>query len=262
MDDLRLAPPELERALKSLSRMHLLSMSSFSLSRAIIRLIDSENRVVRILDLGSGRGDVLCATARHLRHSGIRLCALGTDMNPQSVRIANKYATEHNSDVRFECATASDALRANEFDIAISSLFMHHCSESQLLELFAIIREKATIGMVMSDLTRSALGYALTWAATHALSTSHVVRYDGLASVEAAFTRGELETLATKAGLSQSSVSSSFPLRLMLAWKRHASAPSPKRLRTIPDPHESAAPGALPTQIFAGACLSSAAMKH
>ena len=219
MDDLTQPRAEIDIALRALARINRLSRSALYISREILPLI-SNNRPVRILDLGSGGGDVLCDISELLQRIGIAVDAVGIDMNPLSVDYANRYAKRRNSNARFIESTALDAVQTLEYDIVISSLFLHHFSEEDLETLFSTIRERATIGMIMSDLRRSPLNYGLIWLTTHLMSRSKMIRFDGLVSAKAALTKNEFERLVWRAKLKGSIVTPTFPFRTIISWCR------------------------------------------
>src|SRR5438093_515405 len=75
----------------------------------------------------------------------------------------------------------------SEYDAVVSSLFLHHLTEEQAIEL---LRRMGTAGqmVLVNDLVRSRTGYLLAWMGTRLLSRSEVVHFDGPRSVEGAFT--------------------------------------------------------------------------
>jgi len=72
--------------------------------------------------------------------------------------------------------------------------------------------------VIVDDLIRSRLGYALAWAGTRLLSRSWVVHTDGPLSVRAAFTPEELLRLAERASLSGAALQRFWPERQRLIW--------------------------------------------
>ncbi|MCK7504006.1 MAG: hypothetical protein MZV70_07835 [Desulfobacterales bacterium] len=73
--------------------------------------------------------------------------------------------------------------------------------------------------VVVSDLRRTRLGAAFTWAGCRMLSRSDVFRVDGMRSVAAAFTTDEARSLAAAAGLGGAHVSEIWPQRWLLTWR-------------------------------------------
>jgi hypothetical protein len=76
--------------------------------------------------------------------------------------------------------------------------------------------------VLVNDLSRGTLNYVLVHIACRILSRSPVVRFDGPASVRAAFTPDEARRLADAAGLAGATVTPKFPCRFLLVWRKSA----------------------------------------
>jgi hypothetical protein len=107
-------------------------------------------------------------------------------------------------------------------DVVICTLFLHHLTESDAVALLQRMREAARHAVVVSDLRRTRLGAAFTWAGCRMLSRSEVFRVDGMRSVAAAFSTGEARSLAAAAGFSGAQVSQVWPQRWLLTWRKPA----------------------------------------
>lgn len=220
MDDLSLPQEKLVQVLAGLNRLNYLSSTAFFLARAIKKLIPKKQKSLTLLDIGCGAGDVLCNVANYLKQQGLIVKAIGIDINPHSIEVANKNAKSTNSPAEFLVADVSNALKDLTYDIACSSLFLHHLSEKTIVEIFSLIKERATIGLVMSDLERSKIGYLMTYAATRLLSRSTIVHQDGLKSVQAALTKSEFVKLSKIAGLNNCLINRIYPCNLLLSWQK------------------------------------------
>ena len=89
------------------------------------------------------------------------------------------------------------------------------------------IGSRAARLLVVSDLRRSAAGYAVAWTTCRLLSRSPVVHFDGPVSVLAAWTPKELAALARDAGLAADgrlSLRHCWPWRMLLTWEPTAPA--------------------------------------
>ena len=85
--------------------------------------------------------------------------------------------------------------------IVFSTLFLHHLSEDHAVSFLRRMADAASRLVVVLDLERTRQGYLLAYAGVRLLTTSDVARFDGPASVRAAFTREEAQALARSAGL-------------------------------------------------------------
>ena len=107
-------------------------------------------------------------------------------------------------------------------DVVLCTLFLHHLTESDAVALLQRMRVAARRAVVVSDLRRTRLGAALTWAGCRMLSRSEVFRVDGMRSVAAAFSTDEARSLAAAAGLSGARVFHVWPQRWLLTWRKPA----------------------------------------
>jgi ubiquinone/menaquinone biosynthesis C-methylase UbiE len=107
----------------------------------------------------------------------------------------------------------------SSFDVVISSLFLHHLTDDQLVLWLASCARIARHAVICIDLDR-------TWLAEHFLPLTHpffrwhpITLTDGATSVRAAFTSDELRALATRAGLASAHVRRAWPWqRLVLSF--------------------------------------------
>jgi SAM-dependent methyltransferase len=87
------------------------------------------------------------------------------------------------------------------FDYVFCSLFLHHFSDAQVIELLRSFREVARKAVLVLDLERHPLPYYfLSWTRV-VYRWDPITLHDGRISVEAAFRPKELEKLAVEAGL-------------------------------------------------------------
>lgn len=208
-------------ALRALERINGWSASAGILWPAIRDLAQAEaTHPLRILDIASGAGDVPIRLWHKARRAGIALYIDGCDCSPLAVRFATERAAQAKADVRFFALDALADTVPSDYDVITSSLFLHHLDEPQALELLRRMSQAARRLVLVNDLARGALGFALAWLGTRLLCTSWVARVDGPRSVEGAFTAAEALALAQRAGLDGAKVASRWPCRFLLSWAR------------------------------------------
>jgi SAM-dependent methyltransferase len=219
MDGPGLDPDEHTSALRGLGRINTFSRSGAVLWPAIARLAQKQ-QPVRVLDLASGGGDIPIALGRRAAQAGLDVRVDGCDISPRAVAYARERAARKGMGVGFfECDVLAGPLPEG-YDVLISSLFLHHLSESEAVALLGRMHEVAARLVLVDDLVRSRLGHALAWAGCRLLSGSRVVHHDGPVSVSAAFTPTEAAELAVRAGLEGATVARHWPQRYLLAWSR------------------------------------------
>ncbi len=87
------------------------------------------------------------------------------------------------------------------FDVVHCSLFLHHFTDQQVVQLLAEMARCAGRAVVVQDLERHPLAYYFLPATAWILGWSAIILHDGPVSVEAAFRPKELKQLAAQAGL-------------------------------------------------------------
>jgi len=218
MDDPALEKGRHRHALRGLSRLNLLSGSARILWPSIARLARSEHRPLRILDLACGAGDVPLSLWRRACRAGIDVEIRGVDVSPQAVRFAREHAQRLGAPVRFELLDVLAAPLPADFDVVLSSLFLHHVTGDEAVLLLKKMRCAARRIVLINDLLRSARGLALAHVAARMFTSSDVVHLDAPRSVRASFTAAEMRELARRAEMNGVEVSRRWPQRLLLTW--------------------------------------------
>jgi SAM-dependent methyltransferase len=105
------------------------------------------------------------------------------------------------------------------FDVVMCNLFLHHFSGEAARELLRSLAQIAKSAVLVNDLERHVLPFLFIRVA-YPFARSRLTRHDGPASVRQAYTRGELEALATDAGFRNFEAQRVPPFRLGLTlWK-------------------------------------------
>ena len=139
-------------------------------------------------------------------------------MSGTAVERANAGATQ-TPNVRFQQLDVFQEPLPAGYDVVTSSLFLHHLTEDQTVELLR--RCAAAAGaLVISDLIRSRLVYCLAQLACRTLSRSPILHYYGPQSVASAYTRDEMRELLRRAGVTNAAVQRCWPERMMITWRR------------------------------------------
>jgi 2-polyprenyl-3-methyl-5-hydroxy-6-metoxy-1,4-benzoquinol methylase len=221
MDDPGLDKERHILALRGLARLNFWSGSIRILWPAFRELGRANpGRPLRVLDIASGAGDVPIGLCRKANQQGMPLQIDAWDISSCAVQFARSRAAQQGAAVRFLQEDALQTPIPTDYDVIISSLFLHHLDEDQAAALMQRMADVAKRMILISDLLRSRSGFYLAYWATRLLSDSQVVRTDGPLSVEGAFTREEILDLAAKAGLIGARVTQRWPFRFLLRWTR------------------------------------------
>jgi 2-polyprenyl-3-methyl-5-hydroxy-6-metoxy-1,4-benzoquinol methylase len=221
MDQPGLEASQHQEALAGLARINRVSMSDRIVWKPILRLAQQRPRqTIRVLDIGTGGGDVLVRLCEHARHARVNVEFAGADISPTAIDFARAQAAQQGAPVEFFQFDALTEDLPSDFDVIMCSLFLHHLEADQAVDFLRRLGQ-ATRGIVLvNDLIRSRVGYALAWVVTRALSRSHMVRVDGPLSVRGAFTMSEALNLARQAGLQDATIGWRWPFRFLLQWRR------------------------------------------
>jgi len=174
-----------------------------------------------VLDVGTGGADIPLALIDRARAAGRRLSVTATD-NRHEVLAAAVLAQPR-------LATTADlALRVADgralpfpdrsFDIAHSSMVLHHVEPPVVVELLREMGRVARRGIVVNDLVRGQLAWLGAWLLSHIVTTNRYTRHDAPLSVRRAYTVDELTSLIAAAGLRvEASAYGPFRHRVVLA---------------------------------------------
>ncbi len=199
MDDFSVDGELLHDALNKLATINKwLGGNKVTLNGLKILLKDQpKNKVIKIIDLGCGGGDILRDIAKLGQKEGYQFELIGIDANQHATDYATTLSKDYNN-IRFlNYDVFSEAFKTMEYDIAITTLFLHHFKEDQLLQLMDHLLNTSKIGLVVNDLHRHRLAYYLFKLITIPVKNKMIIE-DGLTSVLRGFKKNELEGLSKK----------------------------------------------------------------
>jgi 2-polyprenyl-3-methyl-5-hydroxy-6-metoxy-1,4-benzoquinol methylase len=208
-------------ALQGLARINWISRSDAILWPRIARLAKANRgSTIRVLDLATGGGDVPITLARRALRAGLDLQIEGCDVSQQAVEFARWKGAAAGLSVSFSTLDVlNDPLPAG-YDVVTCSLFLHHLDEANAASFLRKAADAAGRILLINDLVRGPVAFALAWTGCHLLTRSPVVRHDGPVSVAAAFSLAEARMLALRAGLNNASLVRRWPRRFLLSWSR------------------------------------------
>lgn len=149
---------------------------------------------VRVLDIGSGGGDLAVMLARWARRDGLSLSITGIDPDPRAASFAQKRPPVKG--VEFRQAHSADEVAAGRtYDVVISNHVLHHLRAEELRTLLAHSEVLAAKKVLHNDLRRSPAAFTLFGMAALPFPGSYI-RVDGLTSIRRSYTPAELSALA------------------------------------------------------------------
>ena len=161
MDDFSISGPELRRTLVTLGRINRWLGGNKVTLNGIKKVLNGhpKEQPVTILDLGCGGGDMLRDVADFGYQSGYSFKIIGIDANKNTLGYAKELSNSF-PDIEFlHCNIFSSEFERLEYDLVLTSLFLHHFDDNKLESLLKGILEKASIGIVVNDLHRHPMAY-------------------------------------------------------------------------------------------------------
>ena len=195
LDDPDPDPVEVRRNLAEMAMLNRLPGGVASSVSAVLDLIDSEPATT-VLDVGTGSGDF----ARHLRRrSGAPILLL--DINDAVLEVAGRNVAGMDDVTVMAGDARALPLPDGAVAVAHASLLLHHLDPDEAVTALREMRRVARRGVVVNDLRRSRLAFAMTAVGVLGLARGRYTRHDGLLSARRAYTLDELDGLAADAGL-------------------------------------------------------------
>ncbi|NEQ54625.1 MAG: methyltransferase domain-containing protein [Leptolyngbya sp. SIO3F4] len=233
MDDFSITDGRLTTALEQLRIVNRF-LGGYGTTMAVLapwlrnHAIESSNRPIRILDLGTGIADFPEYIVRWAAQQDpvINLTIVAVDANPVTVDYANQSLAKRLPDnlqqkIQVDVADALHLPYADgEFDVAMGAMFLHHFAEEKATRIVNAMERVSRKGILVNDLHRHPLAYFGIYTLTRLLRASEMMQNDGPISVLRGFRASELSVIAEKAGLEQFSVRWYWPFRWLLTTLR------------------------------------------
>lgn len=155
----------------------------------------SKNKIITIVDLGCGHGDILRDIAKFGRKNNYTFRLIGIDANIAAIAYAKELSCEY-SELSFKAIDIfSEDFKKQSYDIVLCTLFLHHFKNNELISFLKMAIERATIGVVVNDLHRHKLAYYL-FKLIGLFVKNKMIREDGLTSILRAFKKKDLENIS------------------------------------------------------------------
>ncbi|WP_445731305.1 methyltransferase domain-containing protein [Mariniflexile sp.] len=154
-----------------------------------------------IIDLGCGGGDILRKVAEFGKNEGYTFRLIGIDANKNAMVYARQLSKNYPEISFMDCDIFSEAFESLHYDVVLSTLFLHHFKEDQIIDILSIAKKKAKLGIVVNDLHRHPLAYYLFKSICLTIKNNMIIE-DGLTSILRGFKRNELERFSEKLQIS------------------------------------------------------------
>jgi len=191
------------------------------LSRIAIDRLVPPSQTRTVVDVGTGGADIPVSLLAEAARRGQSLHVTGIDSRPEVIEAARIARPAVGRMAGLELVVGdgrSLPFPDRSFDIAHTSLVVHHLEPA---EAVALLREMARVsrsGIVVNDLARSRLGVLGAWLLSRLATRNRLSRNDAPLSARRAYSRPELRSLVDEAGLRvESEVGGLFGHRVAIA---------------------------------------------
>jgi SAM-dependent methyltransferase len=215
---------ELRDCLRDIAKVNRLTMAYRPTIQWLERVVNSDSRALRIVDVGCGYGDMLRRIERWAAKRGVDVELIGVDLNADAVRAAREASVGKKiewiaGDV-YSCAAAAEA------DVVISSLLTHHLTEDEIVRFLGWMEGTARVGWFVNDLHRQAVPYYFFRALAAGAGWHPFVRNDGPVSIRRSFVVEDWRRMLGAAGVSGAEIVEFRPARLCVG---HVKLGSPQK---------------------------------
>lgn len=225
LDDPSHDPALAVRSLRDVAKANLLFGGRNAVVREVTRLLGRElaprdqtprGRTLRLLDIGTGLGDIPAAAARAASRRGVALVTIGLELEPAVARAAGEQC-DH--------AVVADAMRLpfadGAVDLVTVSQVLHHFDGADAERLLRECTRVAAGAVIVADLRRSWFAIAGLWLTSFVLGFHPVSRNDGVVSILRGYTSPELRALVRRATGRTADVRRAPGSRVTAVWRGH-----------------------------------------
>jgi 2-polyprenyl-3-methyl-5-hydroxy-6-metoxy-1,4-benzoquinol methylase len=182
--------------------------------RAFIEKLKSKKEI-SILEIGSGGGDNL----RAIRNAFDKIYSLrltGVDINLECISFAQ--SVKENNGIDFVCSDYMAYTPATKSDVIFSSLFCHHFTDHELIEMVKWMKDNSGSGFFINDLHRHPVAYYSISFLTKLFSKSRLVKNDAPVSVKRGFKKKDWIKIFHAVGIENYSIKWCWAFRWLIIY--------------------------------------------
>lgn len=201
MDRSQQVSKELQTDLENLEKLNRY-FGSHLLVRYFLRRWLRRGKLVRLLDLCTGFGDIPRFIVDWCRHNAIPIEITAVDLQQATLELAKERSGSY-PEITYVAGNVLDFEPSSPVDFVFCSLALHHFSDE---EAGTLVRQTGLMtrgNILFSDLERTDLGMIGVYALTALVFREPMTRFDGRLSMRRAFSFEEMRQVARAAGWSQ-----------------------------------------------------------
>ncbi|MEL6253238.1 MAG: methyltransferase domain-containing protein [Bacteroidota bacterium] len=199
MDDLEMEGNLLEKTLDQLAWINVWLGGNAVTWSGLKKVISAlSQKKIKLLDLGTGGGDALRYLAKKSQNSTQKFSFIGWDANEATLAYATKMSKAYRNIAYQKVNILNPHTNYQGIDIVTCALFLHHFSDEEIIELIGRLKSDGVQYLIINDLQRHWLPYALFMLVSKVLRFSKMAHHDGLLSIRKGFKKHELQNLLKK----------------------------------------------------------------
>jgi len=156
-------------------------------------------KLLRVLDLATGSGDVPRLVVDHARSLDANVEVTAVDQQTSTLEIARQLSADY-PEISYQHGDILEWGNDDTYDIVLCTLALHHFGEEDAVRLLQRCRKLSHGCVLVSDLRRGFLATVGIYLLTAIIFRAPMTKADGRASAERAFSFREFRSLAEWAG--------------------------------------------------------------
>lgn len=216
MDDFSLAGEELKQTLDSLTNINSYLGNNRAILGALLPIIRRSVEPLTIVDVGCGGADLILSVAHYAASLNKQVQLIGIDGNPNIVAAVSRKTQAHKN-IKFITADIIDpSFTLPECDILISSHFMYHFKDEQLIAFLQNAAQVVKYQIIFSELQRSVFAYGGFNLLARFFNFPRIILSDGLKAISRSFRRHELVVVLNRASIGAYSIQWRWAFRYLI----------------------------------------------
>jgi ubiquinone/menaquinone biosynthesis C-methylase UbiE len=179
-------------------------LGGVSLSGPAIDALAAHREDVTLLDVGTGGADIPLALLERATERSRGLTIVAIDNRPEVLAAAVRARPEVGAAPGLQLHVGdgrSLPYPDRSFDVAHTSMVVHHLEPDEAVALLREMRRVARLGVVVNEVDRTWFGLVGAWLMGHLLTTNRYSRHDSVLSVRRSYRAPEMVAMLRRAGL-------------------------------------------------------------
>lgn len=214
MDDLNCSGEELNQTLGELKTINRWLGGNHVTTSGLAKIFNTYPQdSYTVADIGCGGGDMIRVMDSWAKNQKKELKFTGIDANRNIIALAAVRLADL-PEVAWNVQNVFDKEFSEEkVDVSTCTLFTHHFTDRELVELLKSLRAKSRLGIVINDLHRHWFAYHSINILTRLFSKSKMVQHDASLSVLRSFSRSDWERILDRTGITEYTISWNWAFR-------------------------------------------------